>query len=127
MQIKDAIERMQDLIHTCDIGIEKHGAYDDLFQKDKDALETILKKFNEYEKYYQNEINLFNKYIPKQKILNEIEKLNKKEKELQDSISQEEREEYSDAGISHLLMDIHIRREVLQDILKEEEKQSEKD
>ena len=39
---KEAIERMYDLIHTCDVGIEKHGAYDDLFQKDKEAIETVL-------------------------------------------------------------------------------------
>lgn len=49
MELKDAIERMQDLIHTCDVGIQQHGAYDDLFQKDKDALETVLKRLNELE------------------------------------------------------------------------------
>lgn len=58
MKLKDAIERMQDLIHTCDVGIQQHGAYDDLFQKDKDALETVLKKLNELE---SEEIKMGNK------------------------------------------------------------------
>ena len=39
---KEAIERMKDLMHTCEIGIEKHGEYDDLFQKDKEAIVTVL-------------------------------------------------------------------------------------
>lgn len=42
MNEKEAIERVKDLIHTCDVGIQKYGEYDDLFQKDKDALETVL-------------------------------------------------------------------------------------
>lgn len=44
MKLKDAIERMQDLIHTCDVGIQQHGAYDDLFQKDKDAYKKFENK-----------------------------------------------------------------------------------
>lgn len=56
-----------------------------------------------------------------QKIKDKIEELNKKEKELQNSISTEEREEYSDANISWNLMDIEIRREVLQELLESEE------
>lgn len=42
MNEEEAIERMNDLIHTCDVGIKKHGDYDDLFQKDKEAIETVL-------------------------------------------------------------------------------------
>ena len=61
-------------------------------------------------------------YIPKQKIKDKIEKLNRKEQELQNSISEEEREEYEDANISYLLCDIEIRREVLQELLQEEDK-----
>lgn len=60
--------------------------------------------------------------IPKQKIKDKIEELNKQEQELQNSISEEEREEYSDANISFQLCDIEIRREVLQELLQEEDK-----
>ena len=45
-----------------------------------------------------------------------IEELNEEEQELQNSISDEEREEYSDANISFKLMDIEIRRGVLQEL-----------
>lgn len=58
--------------------------------------------------------------IPIQKIKDKIEELNKKEQELQNSVSNEEREEYSDANISWNLMDIEIRREVLQELLEGE-------
>ena len=56
--------------------------------------------------------------IPVQKVKDKIKKLNKKEQELQNSISTEEREEYSDANISWNLMDIDIRRTVLQELLE---------
>lgn len=56
----------------------------------------------------------------RQKVKSEIEKLNQEEQELQNSISDEEREEYSDASIGHLLMDIEIRRNVLQKLLEKE-------
>lgn len=42
MSKEEAIERMYDLIHTCEIGIAEHRACDDLFEKDKEALETVL-------------------------------------------------------------------------------------
>lgn len=57
--------------------------------------------------------------IPKQNIIEKIEELDRKEQELQNSISEEEREEYEDANISYLLCDIEIRREVLQKLLQE--------
>ena len=47
MNIEEAIERMHDLIHTCNAGIEKYGIYDDLFQKDKEAIETVLNMLKE--------------------------------------------------------------------------------
>lgn len=53
------------------------------------------------------------------KIEEMLEELDKEEKELQDSISEEEREEYSDANISFDLMHIEIQRRVLKKILKE--------
>ena len=56
--------------------------------------------------------------ITVQKIKDKIEELNKKEQKLQNSISAEEREEYSDANISWNLMDINIKREVLQDLIE---------
>ena len=59
--------------------------------------------------------------IPKQNIIEKIKKLDRKEQELQNSISEEEREEYEDANISYLLCDIEIRREVLQELLQESE------
>lgn len=58
--------------------------------------------------------------IPKSKIKEKIEELNQEEKDLQDSISDEEREEYSDANISYSLMDIETRRSVLEELLKED-------
>lgn len=59
--------------------------------------------------------------IPKQNIIEKIEELDRKEQELQNSISEEEREEYEDANISYLLCDIEIRREVLEELLQESE------
>lgn len=53
-----------------------------------------------------------------EKIKDKIEELNKKEQELQNSISTEEREEYSDGNISWNLMDINIRRTVLQELIE---------
>ena len=65
-----------------------------------------------------NRINDLLDSIPVQKVKDKIKKLNKKEQELQNSISTEEREEYSDANISWNLMDIDIRRTVLQELLE---------
>lgn len=59
--------------------------------------------------------------IPIQNIIEKIEELDRKEQELQNSISEEEREEYEDANISYLLCDIEIRREVLKELLQESE------
>ena len=70
-----------------------------------------LEKLNEYE---ENSISI-------QKVKDKIEKLNKIEQDLQNSISMEEREECSDANISWSLMDINIRREVLQELIEERE------
>ncbi len=59
-------------------------------------------------------------YVSKDKIKAKIDELDKQEEDLQNSISNEEREEYSDANISWELMDIQIRREVLQSLLEKE-------
>lgn len=84
---------------------------------------NLEKEKSKYEWIRQNCLpqELVNKlYIPIQKIKDKIEELNKKEQELQNSVSNEEREEYSDANISWNLMDIEIRREVLQELLEGE-------
>ena len=57
-------------------------------------------------------------YIPVSLVEEKIEELNKEEQELQNSISDEEREEYSDANISYQLMDIEVKRSVLQELLE---------
>ena len=57
--------------------------------------------------------------IPIQKIQDKLEELDKQEQELQNSITEEEREKYEDANISYLLCDIEIRREVLKELLQE--------
>ena len=58
------------------------------------------------------------KSIPTSLVEEKIEELNKEEQELQNSISDEEREEYSDANISFKLMDIEIRRSILEELLE---------
>lgn len=78
----------------------------EITDKDKKAVKTILNYIKE-------------ESIPKAVVEEKIEELDKEEKDLQDSISEEEREEYSDANISFNLMDIEIRRQALQEILKE--------
>lgn len=89
---------------------------------------TIDKEKNEYISPFKDNPNLeeskdicedISDYIPKSKVEEKIEELNKEEQELQNSISDEEREEYSDANISFDLMDIEIRRSVLEELLEE--------
>ena len=55
------------------------------------------------------------------KVKEKMQELDKEEKEAQESISDEEREEYSDASIGYLLMNIETRRNVLQELLEESE------
>lgn len=57
--------------------------------------------------------------IPKSLVKEKMQELDKEEKEAQESISDEEREEYSDASIGYLLMNIETRRNVLQELLEE--------
>lgn len=54
---KKAIERMHDLIHTCEVGIEKHGQYDDLFKKDKQAIDTVLNLITRLEKELKEQMH----------------------------------------------------------------------
>ena len=60
----EAIERMHDLIHTCEVGMKKNSQYDDLFEKDKQAIETVLnliarlkKENEEYKKLYEKALS----------------------------------------------------------------------
>lgn len=57
--------------------------------------------------------------IPKSKIKEKIEELNKEERGLRNSISAEEYAEYSDANISFDLMHIEIQRSVLQELMED--------
>ena len=84
-------------------------------------IEKLQKENNKLKEYYeeQNEVNA--KFISVQKVKDKIEKLNKIEQDLQNSISMEEREEYSDANISWDLMNINIRREELEELIEERE------
>lgn len=66
------------------------------------------------EEYRINEMD-----IPKQVIRDKIEELNREEQELQDNISAEEREKYSDASIGYALSYIEAKRETLQELLEE--------
>lgn len=85
-------------------------------------IEKLQKENEELKKFLRmgNEVAENSILIPKIKC--KIEELNKIEQELQNSISPEEREECSDANISWSLMDINIRREVLQELIEKSEK-----
>lgn len=58
--------------------------------------------------------------VSKDKIREKIAKLDKEEKDLQNSISDEEREEYSDASIGYALSYIEAKREILKELLEVE-------
>lgn len=97
--------------------------YKRVLKENEELIETYKsekKMKNEYVKLYQV-LLLKENVIPVQKVKDKIEELDKKEQKLQNSISVEEREEYSDANISWELMDINIRRETLQKLLDEGE------
>lgn len=47
MSKEEILNRINDLIHTCDVGIKEHGEYDDLFEVDKQALIGLLDLYNE--------------------------------------------------------------------------------
>lgn len=81
----------------------------------------IIGKYGDVEIHDVINRTLSNDYISVKKIKDKIEKLNKIEQDLQNSISMEEREEYSDANISWDLMNINIRREELEELIEERE------
>lgn len=59
MTEEKAIERMKDLIHTYDFGIEIYGADGSEFKKDKNAIKTVLKLL----KYKDKEIEDLKKSV----------------------------------------------------------------
>lgn len=78
----------------------------------------VLGRYGEIEVHDLINKTLANDYISTSLVEEKIEELNKEEKELQDSITEEEREEYSDANISYGLMLIENQRKVLQELLE---------
>jgi hypothetical protein len=94
----------------------------------RNAIEHLIKSYKELEEEnrifalegsrVRLKIHIDKNYIPVSLVEETIEELNKQEQKLQDSISDEEREEYSDANISYQLMDIEIKRSVLQELLE---------
>lgn len=50
MNIEEARDRIKDIIHTCNIGIAEYGDYDELFKKDKEALEIALEELAKKDK-----------------------------------------------------------------------------
>ena len=63
MTEEKAIERLKDLIHTCDAGIKEHREYDDFFKEDKEAIKTVLNMLKEKDKEieFQKDINKIEK------------------------------------------------------------------
>lgn len=137
----DILEELKEWFNNFDLDSIKHKpeeyiqaistliAENKELKEDNRALERRLRNSNNrYKKLNDNfqrcqikTTDIVNsKYISKSKVEEAIDKLNKKEKDLQNSISDEEREEYSDVSISFGLMDIDIRRETLQSLLGKE-------
>lgn len=50
MSEKEAIERLEDLIDTCNKGIEMHPYDKELFETDKEALQTVLQLLEQKDK-----------------------------------------------------------------------------
>ena len=90
-------------------------------EQDKARIKELEEENKRKDMFMQMAKEVIENSILKQKIKDKIEELNRKEQELQNSITEEEREEYSDANISFQLCDIEIRREVLQELLQESE------
>lgn len=126
---KDLANKIEHILSDYKRTLEENEDLKREIKRQKDINTIINKKV--LDKNYENALektmdkflndNIANEFLPKQKIKDKIEELNKKEQKLQNSISAEEREEYSDANISWDLMDINIKREVLQELIEESE------
>jgi predicted RNase H-like nuclease (RuvC/YqgF family) len=87
MNEEEITERIKDLIHTCDFGIQQHGTYDDLFELDKTALEGILDLYNkEKEKNTELRIQISAREQVCEDLQEELEQEKEKNKELQKEI-----------------------------------------
>lgn len=73
MNEEEIIERIEDLIRTCNVGIQEHGEYDDLFQLDKTALEGILELYKIQKKQLNDAFD--RGWIHKDRIKKELEEL----------------------------------------------------
>lgn len=105
--------------------IKRNKDLEQIEKEHKEENGRLRDKIKELEGIYNTAYNIGKSYINikwKSKIKEKIEELNKEEKEAQESISNEEREEYSDASIGYLLMNIETRRNVLQELLEESDK-----
>lgn len=128
---------MEEDINYLKYGIkELEGSYElhnrewakSILQEMKNSLEHLIKAYKEQQEENEtlknivseifNSEDVTDNFIPVSLVEETIEELDKEEKELQDSITEEEREEYSDANISFELMDIEIRRSILQELLE---------
>ena len=95
-------------------GLKLFNKINEVIDRNEELEKAIHHEYELGRAQTEYEVNEYWKSLIKEK----IEELDKEEKELQDSISEEEREEYSDANISFELMDIEIRRSVLQELLE---------
>ena len=117
---------MEEDILNLRISVEEAKKTPNMYNKYIKSIENLINRVKELEEENQQleaikdeAIRRYNlESIPTSLVEETIEELNKEEQELQNRISDEEREEYSDANISFELMDIEIRRRVLQELLK---------
>lgn len=119
MKIEEAVDRCKELTkdeHKEWVGISNQVAIKAVL-KDYDTTKADLYSAN---CIINEKIDLLRDSINKDKIKEKLEKLNKQEKELENNIEDEEREQHSDASISYLLMDIYTKKEILKELLEEQ-------
>lgn len=128
LAIKKLLKRLKDLEHIEQKHKEINGQLRERVKELEDknrALKKGVERLKHKKVILSNELidvkvdKVTKNFIPKSKIKEKIEELDKEEQELQNTISDEEREEYSDASISWGLCDIETRRRVLQELLEE--------
>lgn len=127
--IENLIQRNKDLEQIEKEHKEENGRLRDRIKELEETLKCTQKSWfkdtKKIEEYKMLEANIakaneiIKDGIPKSLVKEKMQELDKEEKEAQESISDEEREEYSDASIGYLLMNIETRRNVLQELLEE--------
>lgn len=130
--IENLIQRNKDLEQIEKEHKEENGRLKNRIKELEETLKCTQKSWFEdtkkIEEYKMLEANIakaneiIKDGIPKSLVREKMQELDKEEKEAQESISDEEREEYSDASIGYLLMNIETRRNALQELLEESEK-----